>query len=70
MIDIKGNDAKYAMLYFKSSEHDYGASNKKMKIGSKKRDCPAAIYLREVIAFPEYKVNVMLLFVNKTSRYH
>ena len=40
-------------------EHNYGAGNvkpKKGQVGSKKKGCPAAVYLREVISFPEYKV--------------
>lgn len=37
-------------------EHDYIAELKKAHIGSKKLGCAAAVVLREIIAFPEYKV--------------
>ena len=38
-----------------ASDHA-SACKKKKVIGSKKQGCPAAVYLREVITFPEYKV--------------
>lgn len=40
-----------------NNDHSYKQQAHKQKVtGTKKRGCPAAIYMREVIAFPEYKV--------------
>ena len=39
-------------------DHAYTSAPQKHRcVGSKKLGCPAAIYLREVVSFPEYKVS-------------
>ena len=41
----------------KDCEHSYSQENqKKRNTGSKKLGCTAAVYMREIVFFPEYKV--------------
>lgn len=48
-----------SLVQFQDADHTYKVAPKTKRLfGSKKRGCPAAVNLREVILFPEYKVSV------------
>lgn len=52
---------KNTLIYPQNADidHSYKMANQKKRVtGSKKIGCPAAVYMREVVTFPEYKVSI------------